>query len=95
MWVKVLWNARRAAWHEQADSQRLRDGFKSIAETCARWPNPKVFLEHLPKRQDPNPNQSIGAGLGRERQADALRCRDAWLESLGMNLAGEPVEARA
>lgn len=95
VWVKLLWNKPRAGWHEEADSQRLRDGFKSIAETCARWPNPKVFLEHLPKRQQPKAHTAIGYGWGRERQAEALEAKAWWLESLGMNEAGEPVEARS
>ena len=93
LWVRLLWTKPRAGWHEEADSQRLRDGFKSIAETCKRFPSPAVFLEHLPKRQQPKAHTAIGYGWGRERQAEALEARGWWLESLGLNEAGEPLEA--
>ena len=93
LWVRLLWDKPRNGWHEQADAPRLRKAFASIAETCKRWPSPAVFLEHLPKRDEPKTTM-IGAGWGREREADALRCRDRWLADLGLNIAGEPVEPR-
>lgn len=95
LWVRLLWEKPRAGWHEEADSPRLRAAFKSIAESCKRFPSPAVFWEHLPKRQQPKAHTAIGYGWGRERQAEALKARDAWLADLGLDHAGEPLEAQA
>jgi hypothetical protein len=92
LWVRLLWDKPRSGWHEQADSERIRNAFAAIAETCRRWPSPAVFWDLLPKRAEPNPNTTIGPGWGREREREALQARDAWLKQLGLNHAGEPLE---
>lgn len=95
LWVRLLWDDRRVRWHEEADSQRIRDAFRGMASTCTRWPAPSRFWEHLSDRPKGNPNQILGPDWGRERQAEALAAMVPWLESLGMDRNGNRVEVGA
>ena len=88
LWVRLLWDDRRVQWHEQADDARIRAAFASMGAACKRWPTPAVFWEHLPKREAPR-GKMLGAGYGRERQAEALAHMQGWLESLGRDRNGD------
>jgi len=100
LWVRLLWDKPRSGWHEQADGPRIRKAFAAIAETRTRWPSPAVFWDVLPKRAEPSATL-IGAGFGREREREALACRQRWLHDLGRENSGDiipghpnaPVEA--
>lgn len=93
LWVRLLWDKPRGGWYEKLDDQRIRGAFASIAHTCGRWPSPNVFWEHLPRRPEPEKGTAIGPGYGREREAEALACRDRWLEQLGLDHSGNRVSA--
>lgn len=91
LWVRLLWDKPHSGWREDLDAPRIRAAFEDIANSCRRWPSPEVFWSRLPKRPEPNAKTTIGPGWGRERQRDALACRDRWLAQLGLNHAGEPL----
>lgn len=91
LWVRLLWEKPiHGGWCEQIDAPRLRAAFAKIAETSKRWPAPATFWEVLPERARPPSNRTLAnSDFGRERQAEALRARDAWLESLGRDQSGD------
>jgi hypothetical protein len=96
LWTRLLWDDKRQVWHEQADHKRIRAAFAGIAATVTRWPAPAKFWDHLKPREKPPAGTTLmGPTCGREREADALRCRDRWLRDLGINAAGEPLESQA
>lgn len=93
VWVRVLWDKPlHGGWIEELDAPRIRAAFAKIAETSKRWPSPAHFWEVLPERARPPANRTLADHQwGRERQAEALRSRDAWLESLGRDHNGEVI----
>lgn len=93
LWVRLLWDDRRVRWHQEADDARIRAAFASMAATLTRWPAPAKFWEHLKDRPKPKASETLlNPQWGREREAEALACRDRWLADLGLNQWGEPLE---
>jgi hypothetical protein len=94
VWVRLLWaKPLLGGWNEELDAARLRAAFAKIAETSKRWPSHAMFIEVLPERPKPPASRSLADHeFGRERERDALRCRDRWLESLGRNQSGDIIE---
>lgn len=46
-WIEVLENGRQ--WDQSRDVPRFRQAFVKLAETREQWPQPKHFLEALPR----------------------------------------------
>jgi hypothetical protein len=89
LWVRLLWDDPRVRWHEEADTPRIREAFRSMASGCNRWPAPAKFWEHVRDRPKPTGKQLFGPEFGREREREALHLRKLWLESLGRDHAGD------
>ena len=49
VWVETLTDGR--SWDQQRDRQRIRSAFVTLARTHTTWPQPKHFLEALPKAE--------------------------------------------
>lgn len=49
VWVRSLWSMP-IAWDERLDLPRIDAGFMHLAQTCDRWPAPKLLLANLPGR---------------------------------------------
>ena len=50
-WIEALWPAK--GWAEEADRERIEQGFAYLARTCERWPAPTHLLGSLPARSEP------------------------------------------
>lgn len=94
LWARLLWDNPRVKWHMDADSDRIRKAFASMASNIRRWPAPAVFWEHLPDRPAPKTKALIGPDWGRERQPEALACMRRQFADMGFdefgNRLGEP-----
>ena len=90
LWTGDLWGNRKRYWHQDLDTGCIRQAFATLRQTCRRWPTESAFWDALPNRPAPK-NLQIGPGWGREREADALACRDRWLADLGYDRTGAPI----
>lgn len=73
-WVETLTAGK--LWDEQADRERIREAFVTLARTAKNWPGPAHFLEVLRPRQvgmpalpakpnDPEKSRAILAEINR------------------------------
>lgn len=96
LWIRLLWDDRRAKWNEQADDTRIRAAFASMAAALNRWPAPAKFWEHLKDRPKPRGGTALmDPRAGRENEAEALSNMVRQFEELGRDRHGDLIEAEA
>lgn len=49
-WCEAIEHGK--AWHEDSDTWRFREAFKTIAATFNLWPTPRQFIEAIPPRRE-------------------------------------------
>lgn len=51
VWLEALWPDR--TWAEHIDRIRIQQAFRVLFRICDRWPTPKLFLDNLGSRPQP------------------------------------------
>lgn len=51
VWLRALWPDR--TWAEHIDRIRIQQAFRVLFRICDRWPTPKLFLDNLGSRPQP------------------------------------------
>lgn len=51
VWLEALWPDR--TWAEHIDRTRIQQAFRVLFRICDRWPTPKLFLDNLGSRPQP------------------------------------------